>query len=161
MITCGFLWCFYRLIGLSFWRHPFTAENPLVTKWCNAQFFQICSDEQTNSSTSWMAWGWEHFQQVFFLFRWIIPLISNLCHDKTVVRRSLKVHILLCEVIKTLMIMINDAIRCNLLNIELYSAMLMFIWVMMVWNLRCIPERHVSMATVFLLHPPCISHACS
>ncbi len=30
-ITCGLLW-------LSFWRHPFTAEDPLVNKWCNDTF---------------------------------------------------------------------------------------------------------------------------
>ncbi len=30
------MWCFYQLFGLSFWRHPFTAEDPLVSKWCNA-----------------------------------------------------------------------------------------------------------------------------
>ncbi len=30
-ITCGVLWCFYQLFGLSFWRHPFTAEDPLVS----------------------------------------------------------------------------------------------------------------------------------
>ncbi len=45
-ITCGLLWCFYQLFGLSFWRHPFTAEDPLVSKWCHATFFQICSDEE-------------------------------------------------------------------------------------------------------------------
>ncbi len=39
-------------------RHPFTAEDPLVRKLCNATFPQICSDEETNSSTSCMAWGW-------------------------------------------------------------------------------------------------------
>ncbi len=32
-ITCRLLWCFYQLFGLSFWRHPFTAEDPLVSKW--------------------------------------------------------------------------------------------------------------------------------
>ncbi len=37
-ITCGLLWYFYQLFGLSFWRHPFTAEDPLVSKWCNATF---------------------------------------------------------------------------------------------------------------------------
>ncbi len=31
----------------SFWRHPFTSEDPLVSKLCNAIFFQICSDEET------------------------------------------------------------------------------------------------------------------
>ncbi len=33
--------------GLIF-RHPFTAEDPLVSKWCNAKFLQICSDEKPN-----------------------------------------------------------------------------------------------------------------
>ncbi len=55
------LWCFYQLYGLSFWRHPFTAEHPLLSKWCNTTFLQTCSDEETNSS--WMAWGWVHVQQ--------------------------------------------------------------------------------------------------
>ncbi len=47
---CGLhveLWCFYQLFGLSFWRHPFTTEDPFVSKWCNAKFLQICSDEET------------------------------------------------------------------------------------------------------------------
>ncbi len=39
------LQCLYQLFELSFWRHPFTAEDPLVSKWCN---LQICSNE-TNS----------------------------------------------------------------------------------------------------------------
>ncbi len=43
---------FYWLFGLSFWRHPFTAEDPLISMWFNAIFLQICSDEETNSSTS-------------------------------------------------------------------------------------------------------------
>ncbi len=51
-ILCGLLRCFYQLFGLSFWRHPFTAEDPLVSKWCNVKFLQICFDEETNSSTS-------------------------------------------------------------------------------------------------------------
>ncbi len=38
---CGLLWCFYQMFGLSFWRHPFTAEHPLLSKWCNATFLQI------------------------------------------------------------------------------------------------------------------------
>ncbi len=45
-ITCVLLWCFYQLFGLLFWRHPFTAEDPLVSKWCNAKFLQICFDEE-------------------------------------------------------------------------------------------------------------------
>ncbi len=39
--TCGLLWCFYQLFGLSFWRHPFTADDPLLSKWWSATFLQI------------------------------------------------------------------------------------------------------------------------
>ncbi len=80
-ITCGLLWCFYQLFGLSFWRHPFTLKDPLVSKWCNATFLEICSDETTNSSTSLMAWQWVHFYfwvnycfKLFFFFY----LIANM-----------------------------------------------------------------------------------
>ncbi len=38
---CGLLWCFYQLFGLSFWRHPFTAEHPLLRHWCRDTFLQI------------------------------------------------------------------------------------------------------------------------
>ncbi len=38
---CGLLWCFYQLFRLSFWRHPFTAEHPLLRHWCNDTFLQI------------------------------------------------------------------------------------------------------------------------
>ncbi len=29
-----------------------TAEDPLMSQWCNATFLQICSSKETNSSTS-------------------------------------------------------------------------------------------------------------
>ncbi len=34
------------------------------------------SDEETNSSTSLISWGWVYFQQIF-IFWWLIPLISK------------------------------------------------------------------------------------
>ncbi len=34
---CGLSWCFYQL---SFWRHPFTAEHPLLRHWCRDTFLQ-------------------------------------------------------------------------------------------------------------------------
>ncbi len=37
---CGLLWCFYQLFGLSFWRHPFTAEHPLLIHWWRDTFLQ-------------------------------------------------------------------------------------------------------------------------
>ncbi len=60
---CGLLWCIYEL--LSFWWHPFTAEDPLESKWCNATFLQICSNKETSSSTPRTNWGWVNVQQMF------------------------------------------------------------------------------------------------
>ncbi len=41
------------MFGLSFWRHPFTAEDPLMSKWCNATFSVSCS----RAPQSWY-WRW-------------------------------------------------------------------------------------------------------
>ncbi len=41
---------FYQFLRLPFWQHPFTAEDPVVSKWCSATFLQMCSDEEANSS---------------------------------------------------------------------------------------------------------------
>ncbi len=48
MLTDGLEWCELLVaycdvcIRLSFWRHPFTAEHPLVRKWWSDTFPQIC-----------------------------------------------------------------------------------------------------------------------
>ncbi len=49
--------CFYQLFGLLFWRHLFTADDPLVSKWCNAYFLQ----KQTYLHP-WMTWWVNHEQ---------------------------------------------------------------------------------------------------
>ncbi len=71
LITSGLLWCFYQLFGLSFWWHP--AEDPLVSKWCNAKLFPNHSNKETKSSRSCVAWRYVNFQQIFF-FGWTTPL---------------------------------------------------------------------------------------
>ncbi len=74
-----YLWIivmFYQLFGPSFWRHPFTAEDPLVSKLCNAKFQQNFSCEETHSSTSWMPCGWVNFQRTFEFWGWIITSID-------------------------------------------------------------------------------------
>ncbi len=35
---------FYQPLD-SFWRHPFTADDPVVRQWCNATFLQISNEE--------------------------------------------------------------------------------------------------------------------
>ncbi len=69
---CGLLWCVYQLFGLIL-THTFTAEDPMVIKSCNATFLQIYSHEQTNSSTSWMAW-W--FFSIFSFLGELIHLLE-------------------------------------------------------------------------------------
>ncbi len=80
-ITCGLLWCFYQLFGLSFWRHPFTAEDQLVSKWCNTKFMfwwrnkliYILERESRlffQYYLSSLMWAWFHQQKrlCFFFF---------------------------------------------------------------------------------------------
>ncbi len=58
--------------------------DPLVSKRCHAKFFKICSHEETNSSTSCMAWGCVHFQQIV-ICGWIIRLIGKSDYFRTIV----------------------------------------------------------------------------
>ncbi len=68
------LWCFYQLFGLSFWRHPFTAEDPLMSKWCNAKSLQICSHDEIYI---YILMAWEHFQQMFiFGFHFLLIAVN-------------------------------------------------------------------------------------
>ncbi len=60
-ITCRLSWCFYQLFGPSFWRHPFTAEDQLVNKRCNAKFLQLWSHEK------WWPLGEFIFSKLSFL----------------------------------------------------------------------------------------------
>ncbi len=64
-ITCGILWCFYQLFGLSFWRHPFTTKDPSVSKWCNAKCLQICLRNL----------GWPEDDTFSVFFGWVTLLI--------------------------------------------------------------------------------------
>ncbi len=66
---------FFQLFGLT---APIHCRR---SKWSYPKSLQICSDEETSSSTSWMAWEWVHFKQIFwtvFLVKhtfivWVIP----------------------------------------------------------------------------------------
>ena len=71
-ITCGLLWCFYQLFGLSFWRHPFTAEHPLLRHWCNATFLQIWWRNKLIYILDGL-----RVSIFFFFFGWTTPLNEN------------------------------------------------------------------------------------
>ncbi len=46
-------------IRLSFWRHPFTAEHPLLRHWCSDAFIQTWW--RNKLIWSQMNWAWVHF----------------------------------------------------------------------------------------------------
>ncbi len=58
--TCGLLLCFFIMFYIL--TAPIHCRGSIGEQWCNAKFLQICSNELTNSSTSWMAWGRVNFQ---------------------------------------------------------------------------------------------------
>ncbi len=72
-ITCELLLCFNKVFGLSFWRHPFTAEDPFTSKWCNTKCLQICSNEkQTHLHIEWPE-GEQIVRKVLFLVElWLL-----------------------------------------------------------------------------------------
>ncbi len=62
-------WCegkqqmdFFRHKIKKFWRHPFTAEDPSVSKWCSATFLQICFHEETPNITC-TCYRWQYTVQ--------------------------------------------------------------------------------------------------
>ncbi len=63
------LWIIVMFLSALWTNLDGTHSLPLVNTWCNAKFLQICFEEETNSSTSWMAWGWAHFMN--YSFKWI------------------------------------------------------------------------------------------
>ncbi len=79
-ITCGLLWCFYQLFGLSFWRHHSLQS---IHWWdTDAMLHFSKSDEETYAPVSCMAWEWVRFQLIF-IFGWTIPLNRlQLCQPK-------------------------------------------------------------------------------
>ncbi len=113
-ITCGLLWYFYQLFGLSFWRHPFTAEHPLVSEWFNAVISLISSDEETNTSTSSIAWEWVYFHLI------LIVLVSY----------SFKSHIVSahseCVVCVQVLFTYTNVIRCN--HFQMRRSSLRWLW---------------------------------
>ncbi len=68
----GFVWITMFLSAV--WTLILTAPIHCRGSIAEDTFLQICSDEETNSSTSWIAWEWVDFQQIS-IFGWTIPLI--------------------------------------------------------------------------------------
>ncbi len=50
----------------AFWLHPFTAQDPIVSKWCNAEFLQIFSERKQTHLYLWWAEGEYIFSKFFF-----------------------------------------------------------------------------------------------
>ncbi len=72
-----YLWCVYQLFGLSFWWHPFTADDPLLTWYIYPNLFTYRNEliyilnDLTVSSFSAHFWLHYSFDVTFTIhFRW-------------------------------------------------------------------------------------------
>ncbi len=121
-------------ISCSFWRHPSTAEDQLVSKWCNVTFLQICSDEETNYILDGLRVS-KHS-----LFGWTIPLISReIC--------SLKKH----AYIKIACINIHIKIKVRDTNTSTYHKLKVNLCPLQI-PLSCVSQRErICRINVFIL----------
>ncbi len=71
---CGLLWCFYQLFGLSFWRHPFTAEHLLLSKWCNDTFLKM--KKQTHQHIGNIHFWVNYFFNNTYLVWWMMDIFE-------------------------------------------------------------------------------------
>ncbi len=74
-ITWGLLWCFYQLFGLSFWRHPFTAED----HWWASDVTLHFSKSVLMKKQTWIRLGVNYLQM--FNFKRTIPLRTCFSED--------------------------------------------------------------------------------
>ncbi len=86
-----YLWItvmFYQLFGLSFWRHPFTAEHPLVSKWFKCYISPNLIMKQTHLYLGWPE-GAYIFSKCSFLGE-ILRLHSATCFQFLVFAQSFR-----------------------------------------------------------------------
>ncbi len=69
-------------VGCLLQTHNFPLHKTLFDGAELSGFYQICSDAEINSSSSWMAKGWVNFQLLFIL-GWTIPLSWMVILSKT------------------------------------------------------------------------------
>jgi len=62
---CGLLLCFLSAVWTPLWWHPFTSENQLVSKWCNATFLQIWWRKTL------LCLGWPEGEYIFIKFSFL------------------------------------------------------------------------------------------
>ncbi len=73
----GVVWIivmFHQMFGLSFWRHPFTAEHPLLRHWCRDTFLQTWWRNKLILISYGLSMSTFSANVIFW---WTIPLICN------------------------------------------------------------------------------------
>ncbi len=84
-LLCGLLWRVSLILMASIHCRGSIVEQVM---WC-----KNCSDEETNSPTSWMAWGRVHsFSNFHFRLNYSFKL-NNLLHNKQLKKTDRRVHL--------------------------------------------------------------------
>ncbi len=76
--SCGLLWCFYQLFGLSFWRHPPIHWGSIGEQVMQFRIYPNLFQWRKNSSTSWMA----------FFCCWVNYFFKGTAHPKMILLSS-------------------------------------------------------------------------
>ncbi len=90
MIICGLLWCFYQLFGLSFWRHPFTAEDPLFL-WRNKLIYILDDLRVSTFAANFHFWV---KKKSLFNFSWMYILYVYKGSKKLLVGNKSKIYLI-------------------------------------------------------------------
>ncbi len=65
-------WIIVMFLSAVWTRHPFTAEDPLVSKWCNAKFLQIWW------RNTHLHFGWPESEDIFSRFSFLGDFFNNI-----------------------------------------------------------------------------------
>ncbi len=91
---CGLLWCFISCLDLSFWRHPFTAEDPWWASDITRSFSKSVLIQDTNSSTIGWPEGTDILSKFSFLGKYFFNRATEFKPFRWVNKQSLRFHIL-------------------------------------------------------------------
>ncbi len=120
---CGLLWCFYQLFALSFWRHPFTADDPLVSEWYYATFPNLIPWRNKHILDAlrvyfhrWVDYSFNYCCQTVYLYLWLFLFIflfvmAAVVHQM-IEKSVLTGHASRCSEVKQTFINLKSWFRC-------------------------------------------------
>ncbi len=127
--TCSFLlhkMLINGLFGLSFWRHPFTAEDPLLSKWCRLKLNfskYVSMKKQTHLHLRWLQ-GVYIISKFSFLGGEIFSLSNNTGARGLYVAKLLNISILLLLLLLLTLLLLLKMASSGLFLLQTHCKMI-------------------------------------